>query len=281
MIRVESEKQNARGETIAYDLMPLRYGTPRHNEEFTRHDLWVSQSHPERPHGVPLRQPAEHRQGRGSRRADRHRALVQLGRAPRAAARGRQAQLRAAASGRATTPGRARHWSCGAASTCALATSSTGRRSTRTRPCPARALANQREPDRRAEPRDPTQRNRRSRSDRTAPLIATAGAGRPWAGRAGVLGCRGRQHRCVGLGRCTSLRTNQTASPQTNRATLIFCDRVMPAKTAGSSPRSASIGQRVSGVERSSAGPSPRRAAAPAGNTPAATRARRTRPATA
>ena len=49
MIRVQCEKQNARGETIGYDLMPLRYGSPRHNEEFTRHDLWVSKSHPERP----------------------------------------------------------------------------------------------------------------------------------------------------------------------------------------------------------------------------------------
>jgi hypothetical protein len=49
MIRVESEKRNARGEKIAYDLMPLRHGTPRHNEAFTRHDLWVSKSHPEKP----------------------------------------------------------------------------------------------------------------------------------------------------------------------------------------------------------------------------------------
>ena len=49
MIRVESEKKNARGEKIAYDLMPVRHGTPRHNEQFTRHDLWVSKSHPERP----------------------------------------------------------------------------------------------------------------------------------------------------------------------------------------------------------------------------------------
>jgi hypothetical protein len=48
MIRVESEKQNARGERIAYDLMPMRSGTPRHKEDFTRHDLWVSRSHPER-----------------------------------------------------------------------------------------------------------------------------------------------------------------------------------------------------------------------------------------
>ena len=49
MIRVECEKDNARGERIGYDLMPMRHGTPRHNEEFTRHDLWVSRSHPERP----------------------------------------------------------------------------------------------------------------------------------------------------------------------------------------------------------------------------------------
>jgi hypothetical protein len=49
MIRVESDKRNQRGERIAYDLMPLRHGTPRHNEEFTRHDLWVSRSHPEKP----------------------------------------------------------------------------------------------------------------------------------------------------------------------------------------------------------------------------------------
>ena len=49
MIRVESDKKNARGETIAYDLMPLRYGTPRHNERFTHHDLWVSRSHSDRP----------------------------------------------------------------------------------------------------------------------------------------------------------------------------------------------------------------------------------------
>jgi primary-amine oxidase len=49
MIRVQCEKKNARGELIGYDLMPLRYGSPRHNEEFTRHDLWVTRSHPERP----------------------------------------------------------------------------------------------------------------------------------------------------------------------------------------------------------------------------------------
>jgi hypothetical protein len=49
MIRVDCDKKNARNETIGYDLMPSRSGTPRHNEEFTHHDLWVSRSHPNRP----------------------------------------------------------------------------------------------------------------------------------------------------------------------------------------------------------------------------------------
>jgi Cu2+-containing amine oxidase len=49
MIRVESEKKNANGKRIAYDLMPMRQGSSRHKEEFTHHDLWVSKSHPERP----------------------------------------------------------------------------------------------------------------------------------------------------------------------------------------------------------------------------------------
>jgi len=49
MIRVDCDKKNARDETIGYDLMPVRTGTPRHNEDFTRHDLWVSRSHPNRP----------------------------------------------------------------------------------------------------------------------------------------------------------------------------------------------------------------------------------------
>jgi hypothetical protein len=49
MIRVDCDKKNARNETIGYDLMPVRTGTPRHNEEFTRHDLWVSRSHADRP----------------------------------------------------------------------------------------------------------------------------------------------------------------------------------------------------------------------------------------
>lgn len=49
MIRVDSTRKNANGKIIGYDLMPLRWGSARHNEEFTRHDLWVSRSHPERP----------------------------------------------------------------------------------------------------------------------------------------------------------------------------------------------------------------------------------------
>jgi Cu2+-containing amine oxidase len=49
MIRVASNKKNANGKTIAYDLMPIRMGSSRHNEEFTQHDFWISRSHPERP----------------------------------------------------------------------------------------------------------------------------------------------------------------------------------------------------------------------------------------
>ena len=29
--------------------MPIRMGSPRHNEDFTQHDYWVTRSHPERP----------------------------------------------------------------------------------------------------------------------------------------------------------------------------------------------------------------------------------------
>jgi hypothetical protein len=49
MIRVESAKKNANGNLIGYDLMPVRSGSSRHNEAFTRHDLWVTRSHPDRP----------------------------------------------------------------------------------------------------------------------------------------------------------------------------------------------------------------------------------------
>src|SRR5262249_2260226 len=49
MLRVVSDKKNANGKPISYDLMPLRYGTSRHKEPFTQHDLFVSRAHPERP----------------------------------------------------------------------------------------------------------------------------------------------------------------------------------------------------------------------------------------
>ncbi len=49
MVRIESNRKNARGKTIGYDLMPVRMGSARHNEGFTQHDFWVTQAHPERP----------------------------------------------------------------------------------------------------------------------------------------------------------------------------------------------------------------------------------------
>jgi len=49
MLRVESARANTNGKKIAYDLIPLRQGTARHQEDFTHHDLWVSRSHPGRP----------------------------------------------------------------------------------------------------------------------------------------------------------------------------------------------------------------------------------------
>jgi primary-amine oxidase len=49
MIRIESEKLNANGKKISYDLMPIRQGSARHKEAFTHSDLWVTRSHPERP----------------------------------------------------------------------------------------------------------------------------------------------------------------------------------------------------------------------------------------
>jgi hypothetical protein len=35
--------KNARGNNISYDLMPMRTGTARHDESFTKHDFWVTQ----------------------------------------------------------------------------------------------------------------------------------------------------------------------------------------------------------------------------------------------
>jgi len=49
MVRIETDRKNANGKTIGYDLMPIRMGSARHNEDFTQHDFWVTRSHPERP----------------------------------------------------------------------------------------------------------------------------------------------------------------------------------------------------------------------------------------
>jgi primary-amine oxidase len=50
MVRVaNTQMKNVRGENYAYDLMPLRHGTSRHNgirEECSQHDFWVTKAHP-------------------------------------------------------------------------------------------------------------------------------------------------------------------------------------------------------------------------------------------
>jgi primary-amine oxidase len=38
----DASLKNARGSASAYHLMPLRTGTPRHQENFTKHDFWVT-----------------------------------------------------------------------------------------------------------------------------------------------------------------------------------------------------------------------------------------------
>lgn len=42
---LDTEKTNSHGRNIAYDLIPLRYGTSRHTESFLNHDFWVTRSH--------------------------------------------------------------------------------------------------------------------------------------------------------------------------------------------------------------------------------------------
>lgn len=43
LLRVrDTVRRNAQEKNIAYDLMPMRLGTPRHQEDFTRHDFWVT-----------------------------------------------------------------------------------------------------------------------------------------------------------------------------------------------------------------------------------------------
>ncbi|MGB0067114.1 MAG: hypothetical protein WBQ11_03625 [Isosphaeraceae bacterium] len=49
MVRIETDRKNANSKPIGYDLMPIRMGSARHNEDFTQHDFWVTRSHPERP----------------------------------------------------------------------------------------------------------------------------------------------------------------------------------------------------------------------------------------
>jgi primary-amine oxidase len=39
---IDTLTMNARGHNISYDLMPMRTGTARHNELFTKHDFWVT-----------------------------------------------------------------------------------------------------------------------------------------------------------------------------------------------------------------------------------------------
>jgi primary-amine oxidase len=38
--------KNANGKSTAYHLMPIRFGTPRHDEDFTKKDFWVTRYNP-------------------------------------------------------------------------------------------------------------------------------------------------------------------------------------------------------------------------------------------
>lgn len=38
----DTVKQNSQGKNISYDLRPVRFGTARHQEDFARHDFWVT-----------------------------------------------------------------------------------------------------------------------------------------------------------------------------------------------------------------------------------------------
>ncbi len=42
----DASLRNSRGHASSYHLMPLRYGTGRHQEPFTSHDFWVTRWHP-------------------------------------------------------------------------------------------------------------------------------------------------------------------------------------------------------------------------------------------
>ena len=43
---MDTVSKNGRGESIAYDLMPLREGSARHFEDFMQHDFWVTRYRP-------------------------------------------------------------------------------------------------------------------------------------------------------------------------------------------------------------------------------------------
>lgn len=43
---LDSTLKNANGKSSAYHLMPMRFGTPRHDEAFTKKDFWVTRYHP-------------------------------------------------------------------------------------------------------------------------------------------------------------------------------------------------------------------------------------------
>ncbi|MFL6192852.1 MAG: hypothetical protein ACJ75H_01675 [Thermoanaerobaculia bacterium] len=50
----DASLKNGRGNPSMLHLMPLRYGTPRHQEDFTKKDLWVTRYHPTEIYGALL-----------------------------------------------------------------------------------------------------------------------------------------------------------------------------------------------------------------------------------
>ena len=108
MLRIETDRKNANGKTIGYDLMPIRMGSARHNEAFTQHDFWVTSGTPRTAAGIHLLQPAQHGEGRGDRRAGP--TSCSGPRRPRtmSLATRTASPTRPPGSGPATTPGKAR-----------------------------------------------------------------------------------------------------------------------------------------------------------------------------
>lgn len=50
----DSTLKNANGKPSAYHLMPMRYGTPRHQENYTKNDFWVTRYKPSEIAADPL-----------------------------------------------------------------------------------------------------------------------------------------------------------------------------------------------------------------------------------